>query len=59
MADKDSSISTESNILLVSYDLWCSNTERHSMFGLKKRVVALAEGLKESDIVSLQEMYNS
>ncbi|XP_068711564.1 sphingomyelinase C-like [Montipora foliosa] len=55
-AERDPS-TRERNLRIVSYNLWCFHFGFRSMWGLDKRIKALAEGLKDFDIALIQEAY--
>ncbi|XP_068728070.1 sphingomyelinase C-like [Montipora capricornis] len=56
-AERDPTKRIERNLRIVSYNLWCFHFGFRSMWGLDKRIKALAEGLKDFDIAIIQEAY--
>lgn len=50
-------VNIERNLRLVSYNLWCSHELPHTLWNIKERIEALAEGIKDFDIALIQEAY--
>ena len=50
-------LNVERHLRLISYNLWCTYFRPHNLWNINKRIEGLAEGIKDFDIVLIQEAY--